>query len=786
MTSIRPKNRGQLSASDHRRSSLKRALKKRVKAVLKNTPTSDDAPADQFNVVNNQANRRARRQAAMIGLAISMGATSLLVTRQSDQAQAAAPVGSQKAASSIPTATDSELKLASQLQNSRVLSTSVPENPVIMEPTAVSQLPGLEAKWQVLSSGMSVQVPASENITKNIAFHKTTINHQSQLAQGEQTTKPVKEIAAQLNNVNGVTAGQNILPTTQPQALADNTTASDGINAQLKAQQEFALSRLQEKSSRLRKSLAELRSEESKDLSKTTVGLTQPTSLANQLPPLTTNGTVIEQQLTVANGSQDSLATTIKQPQPINIPVQPLTETSASTANTYEVKPGDTLAAIASRYNTSVAELVKVNNLSNPNQLKISQQLIIPGRANNIIAQAPAIISSNSVQYPSTPTVPNFPVDTARVNPSLPVVQPPAIANNDSVPIAVPTPGANSETPVDTIVPLESASAPADTQGVGGNVPIPKAFIEIQRPQQPGKRVARAKGDRLRSLQAEIQRLQAKYRDQQTGNTSAPVVANQNNGIAIPIPVTSPNNFAVTRPISRQQEIAVPIAVPTPLAPNYSDQPVKPQFRATLPVNEPLNPEFLPNNAPRNPSIRRVATPPARLNASESLGRMRGTTVSPNLPPLAAVDQYLPQAIDENVPPPSDSSVALIWPTKGVLTSGYGWRWGRMHRGIDIANAVGTPVFAAADGVVEKSGWNKGGYGNLVDIRHPDGSLTRYAHNSRLLVQAGQQVRQGQQIAAMGSTGFSTGPHTHFEIHKSGKGAINPIAMLPATTSNRI
>ncbi|BAY68982.1 peptidoglycan DD-metalloendopeptidase family protein [Nostoc sp. PCC 7120 = FACHB-418] len=768
---------------------MKRALKKRVKAVLKNTPTRDDAPADQFNVVNNQANRRARRQAAMIGLAISMGATSLLVTRQSDQAQAAAPVGSQKAASSIPTATDSELKLAAtQLGTSRVLATSVPENPVIMEPTAVSQLPGLEAKWQILSSGMSVQLPASENITKNIAFHKTTINHQSQLAQGEQTTKPVKEIAAQLNNVNGVTAGQNTLPTTQPQALADDTTASDGINAQLKAQQEFALSRLQEKSSRLRKSLAELRSEESKDLSKATIGLTQPTSLANQLPPLTTNGTVIEQQLTVANGSQDSLATTIKQPQPINIQVQPLTETSASTANTYEVKPGDTLAAIASRYNTSVAELVKVNNLSNPNQLKISQQLIIPSAidSSSTIAQAPAIISSNRVQYPGTPTVPNFPVDTARVNPSLPVAQPPSIANNDSVPITVPTPGADSETPVDTIVPLESASAPAETQGVGGNVPIPKAFIEIQRPQQPGKRAARAKGDRLRSLQAEIQRLQAKYRDQQTGNTPVPVVANQNNNTAIPIPVTSPNNFAVTRPISRQQEIAVPIAVPTPLAPNDSNHPVKPQFRATLPVNEALNPEFLPNNAPQNPSVRRVATPPVRLNASESLGRMRGTTVSPKLPPLAAVDQYLPQAIDESVPPPSDSTTAFIWPAKGVLTSGYGWRWGRMHRGIDIAAPVGTPVFAAADGVVEKSGWNRGGYGNLVDIRHPDGSLTRYAHNSRLLVQAGQQVRQGQQIAAMGSTGFSTGPHTHFEIHKTGKGAINPIAMLPATTSNRI
>jgi len=66
-----------------------------------------------------------------------------------------------------------------------------------------------------------------------------------------------------------------------------------------------------------------------------------------------------------------------------------------------------------------------------------------------------------------------------------------------------------------------------------------------------------------------------------------------------------------------------------------------------------------------------------------------------------------------------------------------------------------------------------------VDIRHNDGSLTRYGHNSRVLVQSGQKVQQGQQIAAMGSTGFSTGPHSHFEVHPSGKGAVNPIAFLP-------
>ncbi|MFP4009591.1 MAG: M23 family metallopeptidase, partial [Spirulinaceae cyanobacterium] len=113
------------------------------------------------------------------------------------------------------------------------------------------------------------------------------------------------------------------------------------------------------------------------------------------------------------------------------------------------------------------------------------------------------------------------------------------------------------------------------------------------------------------------------------------------------------------------------------------------------------------------------------------------------------------------------------------FTSGYGRRWGRMHRGIDIAGPTGTPIVAAASGEIIVAGWNSGGYGNLVDIRHPDGSMTRYAHNSKLLVRKGQWVQQGQQIALMGSTGYSTGPHLHFEIHPNGRGAANPIAYLP-------
>jgi murein DD-endopeptidase MepM/ murein hydrolase activator NlpD len=131
---------------------------------------------------------------------------------------------------------------------------------------------------------------------------------------------------------------------------------------------------------------------------------------------------------------------------------------------------------------------------------------------------------------------------------------------------------------------------------------------------------------------------------------------------------------------------------------------------------------------------------------------------------------------------PTEPSPSLnarwLWPARGVFTSGYGWRWGRMHKGIDIANSVGTPIVAVQNGRVTFAGWNDGGYGYLVEITHPDGSLSLYAHQSRILVQVGEEVVQGQQIGQMGSTGRSTGPHLHFEIHAPGLGAINPMQVL--------
>lgn len=125
------------------------------------------------------------------------------------------------------------------------------------------------------------------------------------------------------------------------------------------------------------------------------------------------------------------------------------------------------------------------------------------------------------------------------------------------------------------------------------------------------------------------------------------------------------------------------------------------------------------------------------------------------------------------------SNVPAIWPTTGVVTSPYGLRWGGtdFHPGMDIANDMGTPIVATADGIVIVAGWNAGGYGNMVDIDHGNGIMTRYGHASQVVVSAGQFVKRGQIIALMGSTGFSTGPHVHYEVHVNGQ-RVNPISYL--------
>ncbi len=123
------------------------------------------------------------------------------------------------------------------------------------------------------------------------------------------------------------------------------------------------------------------------------------------------------------------------------------------------------------------------------------------------------------------------------------------------------------------------------------------------------------------------------------------------------------------------------------------------------------------------------------------------------------------------------SGSGMAWPANGSVTSGFGYRWGALHAGIDIANGVGTPIRAAKAGTVILAGWN-GGYGNAIVIDHGGGLSTLYGHMTRLRASEGQQVDQGDLIGDMGSTGNSTGSHLHFETRVGG-GAQDPTRFLP-------
>jgi murein DD-endopeptidase MepM/ murein hydrolase activator NlpD len=122
------------------------------------------------------------------------------------------------------------------------------------------------------------------------------------------------------------------------------------------------------------------------------------------------------------------------------------------------------------------------------------------------------------------------------------------------------------------------------------------------------------------------------------------------------------------------------------------------------------------------------------------------------------------------------SSSGLIWPVSGPITSPFGMRWGRMHEGIDIGAATGTPIHAAASGTVIYAGWESG-YGNLVVIDHGGGLATAYGHQSAIATSNGASVSQGQVIGYVGCTGHCFGPHLHFEVRVNGQ-PVDPLRYL--------
>ena len=120
----------------------------------------------------------------------------------------------------------------------------------------------------------------------------------------------------------------------------------------------------------------------------------------------------------------------------------------------------------------------------------------------------------------------------------------------------------------------------------------------------------------------------------------------------------------------------------------------------------------------------------------------------------------------------------FVLPTHGLFTSGFGYRWGALHDGVDLAGPIGTPIYAASDGIVKEAGFTNSGYGAWVLLQHADGTVTRYGHINTWDVQVGQRVFAGDQIATIGTRGNSTGPHLHFSVLLGGTNATDPVPWL--------
>jgi murein DD-endopeptidase MepM/ murein hydrolase activator NlpD len=329
-----------------------------------------------------------------------------------------------------------------------------------------------------------------------------------------------------------------------------------------------------------------------------------------------------------------------------------------TTPLTYQVKQGDTITKIASEYQVSRNELIKLNQIPNSNIIFVNQKLKIP----------PTAIQNNALNSAS-PAIANLTTITNSGNSGN--------SGNLSQPnikkISVPTSVATSITP--SVVP----SADEDPY--------------------------------IANLRAEIDQLRAQYKQEQ----QAKVNNNANSARLVSVIDPQPEQRAKPRPS---------------------------QISTTARLNSPAPERNLQSNL------------------------IKQDAIALKLPPLSNSEEYLPNTFD-----------GYAWPAEGVITSGYGFRWGRMHEGIDIAAPIGTPVLAAASGEVVGAGWHSG-YGNLIQIKHLDGSVTLYGHNNRILVTHGQQVKQGEQIAEMGSTGNSTGSHVHFEIHLRDEAVIDPLTLL--------
>ena len=783
--------------------------------------------------------RRTRTSAAMIGLAISMGASSLLLPRQGDSAVAAEPTKSESAVASLPASFNvASLPVTNRVEattvafsqpasSSRSVRHTVQEGQTLwklaqiyqVDAAAIAASNGLAA-GSVLKVGQTLTIPSNSGIVHEPSSNPTVAS--SQVRNAEPTKVALAPSGSETSE----------------------QSSSQSVHELLKAKQKDSASRLQEKRDNLESSLSQLSgetdaqvTEESADSfevakanlsseplrelefsapdgnveanvndsressSSTRIGdsiakLPSPESAvrppALEPLPASPNSPQVESQSSndvPSLSEEDNPAKVTASEESLKVATTsiPLTPDAsevleeASQSSLYKVQQGDTLAEIARRHNVSVADLVKANNIGNPNLIFPNQALRLPQAVATSNSDVPNLVkstltastavpnrdwvaSTSSQADATTDEVPSLPDLSAEKNSSQLVAAsginapkgnsqsislpelPNTVRSEDSGRLAYSNYAASLR---------QQLSASSETTEIAA---APSTVDNRLTGLQNSAAQPAAQLDYVQNLRKEVLRMQKQYRDRGTEASAT----------------QSSSRSSVQREASSTQALS---ALPSSqINPEFNPQRHSEALNREE-VTIPLQSSKVDSNsaesvvAPvKSPQLMAAAPTPPEAYQSLAQPSLLGQTVSPDLPPLGSANDYLPG---------SAAFEGYIWPAKGVLTSGYGWRWGRMHKGVDIAAPVGTPIVAAAPGVVVTSGWNSGGYGNLVVIQHPDGSRTLYAHNSRLLVRKGQEVEQGQQIAAMGSTGFSTGPHLHFEVHPSGKGATNPMAFLP-------
>jgi murein DD-endopeptidase MepM/ murein hydrolase activator NlpD len=689
---------GQLNAGSLGGRFLRRTFPQKVKPVPSRIGEHEEMMAQAKQAIP-ETNRRVRTSAAMIGLAISMGAYSLPISGQGADAVAAEPIPGEPAPSAssdafeaVVVSQNSEAIAYADSGSDRKVSHTVQEGQTLWDVARFYQ-----TNVTLVASANRLSVDAVLRVGQVLIVPTDTRLAQ---AAGDSTSSSTSP------SYYGPISGRSQIPDDSSVVVQSNENESDSDT--LKDKQHKALENLKKKTQSLHSGLSSLNSKKSKAV--------------QQAPQIE------EQVAVVSTLPVDS----VSQPQQV-LPSKPLVSsdnqrvafrspvstqlsdpsTQVGQASSYQIAPGDTLAAIARAHNISVKQLAESNRISDPNYIFVNQTLIIPPSQNPVAEQSKYKGSIASVPVSST-------VASASYTTPLPT----AAAPITSAPMPVAAPFSNTN-------PVQPAS-------------------------ESESRLVRY--NQVENLRQEIDQLRQRYQAQparsQTVFPEKPQASVSANSYAAAVsdrvnPEFNSDRSATLRTQLREMRSRVKAESASVIKP-------APQQSTSLPVQQ---------------RSQLVAAAPLGSESYDPLLQAKlGQAVSPELPSIGTSEAYLPST--------GERLAGFIWPTKGVLTSGFGWRWGRMHRGIDVAGPVGTPIVAAADGVVITAGWNSGGYGYLVEIQHPDGSMTLYAHNNRILVQKGQQVSQGQQISEMGSTGYSTGPHLHFEVHPAGKGAVNPMAYL--------